>query len=186
MTSNSNIQINHNPSNFTANPDKVYYCLLSKSNHLINVNEITDNQTISDEIFESIIRDQLREIDSNYLHYIISYNRFEDDIKKSSFTAIRVPNSIIEKIVTLGISRSKFGINADEDVIDIKILNTSPSSPYIYQIYINNSSEPILAETPIMRFTVNSTKNTSDQNEKTSQDSKTKSTSPPPPPPSPS
>ena len=61
MTSNSNIEINHNPSNFTANPDQVYYCLLSKSNHLINLNGIPDNQTTSDEEFESILYDWWRE-----------------------------------------------------------------------------------------------------------------------------
>ena len=169
MTTNTKIKTNDNPSNLTANPDEIYYCLLSKNNHLINLNGIPDNETISDEIFESIIHDQLRKTESNYLHYIISYNRFEHDTNESSFTAIRVPNSIIEKMVTLGISRSKFGINADEDVIDIKILNTSPLSPYIYQIYINNSPEGILAETPIMRFTVNSSKKTSDPTEKTCQ-----------------
>jgi hypothetical protein len=144
----------------------------------MQVNGIPDNKSkVPDERFESILYDHLRETDDKFLHYVVCYNRCENNTNESSFTAIRIPNIIIEKLVELGISRAQFGINPDETIIDIKVLNTRPDAPYVYQMCSNPDrlSEPntMQVESPVMRFT------------KSTSPPSPRPPSPPPPPPSP-
>ena len=127
----------------TINPDNTYYALLPKNLCLIELDNIPDQASIPYNRFTELAYKMLKSQIPNYIHFIIYADRCKMNTNISDITIIIIPHILIKTIVKNGITKCQFGINNDETITNIPIVEGRPNNSYIYHLSTSH-----IAETP--------------------------------------